>query len=90
VKVSAADPIAPLKRAHKSSSMHREQVLASAVCGCFHCRATFSPSAIDEWTDDDQTALCPKCSIDSVIGDASGEPVGDDLFLLRMRMYWFS
>ena len=37
----------------------------------------FKPADILEWTDDDQTALCPNCGIDSVIGDKSGYPVTD-------------
>jgi hypothetical protein len=35
-----------------------------------------------------QTALCPKCGIDSVLGDACGYPLTEDL-LSRMHQYWF-
>ena len=84
-------PDAPMKKAHQFSSGHRKQVMASERCGCFFCESVFAPSAIEEWIDeDDGTALCPKCGIDSVIGDASGEPVTDKAFLAEMRAYWFS
>jgi hypothetical protein len=53
----------------------------------------FSPSDIDEWVDEDvneveQTALCPKCGIDSVIGSATGFPLTMN-FLRKMKHYWF-
>lgn len=50
---------------------------------------------IHEWIDvlDDsdigQTAMCPYCGIDSVIGSASGFPITPE-FLMRMRAYWFN
>ena len=78
-----------LKQDHVASSQHRSRVDASAMCGCFYCRSTFAPSEIEEWIDDDQTAMCPKCGIDSVIGDASGLPVGDKDFLTAMNRHWF-
>jgi hypothetical protein len=55
---------------------HRDEILGSEVCGCFYCPAVFPPSKIKEWVDTKdgigQTALCPKCDIDSVIGSNSG------------------
>jgi acetone carboxylase gamma subunit len=35
-----------------------------------------------------QTALCPECGIDSVIGDASGYPI-TEAFLGKMKTFWF-
>jgi len=65
------DPI-DLKAAHKHSIRHREEVVASKLCICFHCMASFPPSEIKEWTDQqwhalETTALCPKCGIDAVL-----------------------
>ena len=45
------------------------------LCGYFYCLAIYVPSEITEWVDEDQTAMCAKCGIDSVIGAASGYPV---------------
>ena len=78
------DPIA----AHERSSLHHDEVVASDTCGCFHCLAIFPPSSIDEWTDDDETALCPRCGIDAVIGSASGYPITRE-FLREMKSAWF-
>ncbi len=83
-----------LEEAHKHSSKHREEILNSEICGCFYCKAVFNPSEIEEWIDEDknkigQTALCPKCGIDSIIGEKSEFPVNDKEFLKEMHRYWF-
>ena len=41
-----------------------------------------------QWHPDGATALCPKCGIDSVIGDNSGYPITTE-FLQQMRKRWF-
>jgi len=66
----------------------------SDLCGCFYCLATYSPADIKEWTDEDEagigtTALCPRCGIDSVIGNKSGYPITKE-FLEQMHSVWFS
>ncbi|BCT93700.1 hypothetical protein LYSHEL_27270 [Lysobacter helvus] len=86
--------------AHKHSANHRSEVEASALCGCFYCESVFDPREIEFWvgwpdgTPDDfelstgNSALCPRCGIDSVIGSASGYPI-DAAFLSAMHAYWF-
>ncbi|MBU3750218.1 MAG: hypothetical protein FGM52_07150 [Mycobacterium sp.] len=80
--------------AHTSAGGHRGQLLSGDVlCGCFHCCQMFAPTSIIEWVDPDdagvgQTALCPPCGIDSVIGSCSGYPITAD-FLNRMQLHWF-
>lgn len=84
--------------AHKASIYHRDQILGSDLCGCFHCCAIFQPSKITEWTDYQApevgadkiglTALCPECAIDSVIGSESGYPITEE-FLTAMSRHWF-
>ena len=51
----------------KSSMRNRDRVRAAASCGCFHCRSIFASDEIRQWVDNDQTALCPRCGIDSVL-----------------------
>lgn len=75
--------------AHRHSSRHRDEISRSVSVGCFYCAQTYPAVAIAEWWDDDQTAVCPKCGIDSVIGDASGLPVTDEAFLEAMHKRWF-
>ena len=83
-----------LEEAHQHSFKNREEIVKSELCGCFYCEAVFAPSEIEDWVDEDknnigQTALCPKCGIDSVIGSKSGFPVNEKVFLREMHKYWF-
>jgi hypothetical protein len=86
-KMKAGMPDA-VRAAHDHSSRHRKETLDSDECGCFYCGAIFSPNEIADWVDHDQTALCPKCGIDSIIGSQSGFPLTKD-FLNEMNRYWF-
>ena len=74
-----------LANVHRRSIRHREEILSSKACGCFYCIALFAPAEIRDWIDEErgvgQTALCPHCGIDSVVGDGSGFEIGE--FLLR-------
>ena len=76
--------------AHAHTVRHRKELAASAVAGCFYCCETFAPTEIEDWVDNDDCSLCPRCGIDSVIGDASGYPVSDRQFLKDMHSFWFS
>jgi hypothetical protein len=81
-----------VEAAHQASSRHRGQIEKSKRCGCFYCLKTFSPTDIKEWIEESsgaETALCPFCGIDSVIGDASGYEVTHD-FLSAMQQRWFA
>jgi hypothetical protein len=54
--------------------MHRKALLASEVAVCYYCFSEFPPSAITDWCDGGdgdalgQTAICPHCSVDAVVG----------------------
>jgi hypothetical protein len=78
------DPIT----AHKWSVRNRSDLQKSDLCGCFHCLAVFAPNEIQDWTHDGETALCPKCGVDSVIGSISEYPIQSE-FLSRMHDHWF-
>jgi hypothetical protein len=79
-----------LEAAHKRSIFHKDEILNSNLCGCFYCLTTFHPNQIIEWVDEDKTALCPNCGIDSVISDKSGFLINDDIFLKEMHERWFN
>ena len=72
--------------AFKRASRHRAEVEASEQCGCFSCFRTFPPSTITRWIDGNQTALCPKCGIDTVLGSASMHGI-NDTFLRRLHLH---
>lgn len=79
--------------AHNFSSNHRISILESEKCGCFYCLEIYPHTEIIEWVDENkdgvgQTALCPKCGIDSVIG--SNDVIDlDKQFLKSMKEHWF-
>lgn len=82
-----------LMDAHQHSINHRTEIMGSEICGCFHCLAIFEPVRIEAWIDENengqgQTALCPKCGIDSVIGLGSGHSI-TKTFLRKMNSHWF-
>lgn len=62
---SEADAIA------RQSLRNRARVTAAAHCGCFYCLAVFPGSAMQEWVDNGQTALCPRCGVDAVLADVT-------------------
>ncbi len=93
------------REAHKFCTNHSDKLKKDSSCGCFHCLAIFSPDKIERWMrdkkkvgkgsiemwrcDEQLTAFCPYCGVDSVIGESSGFPISKS-FLRRMKRYWFN
>ena len=77
-----------LLKAHDYSFRNRKQLEKDKKCGCFHCCKIFNPKDIKEWCDEADTAICPYCGIDSVIGESSGFPINEK-FLNDMKKHWF-
>lgn len=70
----------------KHASNHRAEITESADCGCFSCFRRFGVAEIRSWIDKNQTALCPRCGLDSVIGAAAGYAL-DDRFLRNLNLF---
>lgn len=79
----------PVITAHQRSLRNREAMRKSNLAGCFYCLQVYPVEHIQAWTDGAQTAICPKCGIDSVLGDAAPFPVTDPAFLTAMNAEWF-
>jgi hypothetical protein len=81
--------------AHSHCIRNRAELEQSETSGCFFCLEIYPAGEVWEWIRERQedeerlTAMCPKCGIDAVIGDASGYPVADTQFLERMKRHWF-
>lgn len=75
--------------AHAHTVRHRAELEASQAAACFSCCALFAPSEIQEWADDKDCAICPRCGVDAVIGDASGFAITEKTFLKEMNEFWF-
>lgn len=76
--------------AHDKCSANRLDIEASEQCGCFYCLSRFKPAEVVHWVPDAEgdTAVCPHCGIDSVLGSASGYAITPEL-LATMHGYWF-
>ena len=77
--------------AHNFSSDNYDALKNDSLCGCFYCTSIFNPEEIEGWIispDGRKTAVCPRCGIDSVIGQSSGYPITED-FLNEMKNHWF-
>ena len=76
-------------KAHQFCSNNKKALLKDKKCGCFYCGKIFSPTEIEEWIDDkNDTAICPYCGVDSIIGESSNFPITKD-FLEKMYKYLF-
>lgn len=75
-------------KAHEHCTNNKAEIRASKTCGCFYCLQIFPAHEVYEWVNDEDTAICPKCGIDSVIGDESGIEYTPQ-FLQIMHKFWF-
>jgi hypothetical protein len=55
----------------------------------FYCLKIYDAKQIINWTDEEETALCFNCGVDSVVGDSTGFPVEDHDFLKKMHSRYF-
>ena len=81
-----------LEELHKYSFENEQALSAVKSCGCFYCLKIFSPDEITYWVNDrnGKTALCPYCTIDSVIPESiSGEYELNDELLKVMNDRFF-
>jgi hypothetical protein len=77
----------PYLSAHALSFRNKKQLEHAGKAGCFYCLQFFDPAIIEEWIDDEQTPLCPKCGIDAVL------PATEEItpkFLKEMQQHWFA
>jgi hypothetical protein len=75
--------------AREHASRHRVEIQESPRCACYFCFHRFPNTEIKAWIDTDQTALCPACGVDSVIGSASKHRI-DERFLRQMHTHFFA
>jgi hypothetical protein len=69
---------------------NEDEINASEQCGCFHCLEVFDKDEIEEYVEgeDGMSAVCPKCSVESVIGDAAGFALTEELLdAMRQEMF---
>ncbi|MGC6767857.1 cytoplasmic protein [Enterococcus sp. LJL128] len=80
-----------LKHAHIYCTGNKKYFDYTDTCGCFYCLKIFSPIEITFYLNEEigDTAICPYCSIDSVLPNMKALKISND-FLTAMYDYWFS
>jgi hypothetical protein len=76
-----------LQRLYQHSRLNRRFMLPGSTCRCFHCLEEFPVEEISHWTDEGNTALCPRCGIDSVLS-SSADQLSDDLICQMQGAYF--
>lgn len=67
----------------------------SGKCGCFFCKEIFDPKEIVGWVDiglhgdNLGTAICPYCGMDSVLPEADGIIITDELLEKMKKRFFF-
>jgi hypothetical protein len=76
-----------LQRIYQHSRLNRQFMVLGSACRCFHCLKAFPSEEVSRWTDDGETALCPRCGIDSVLSNNADE-LPDDLIRQLQATYF--
>lgn len=77
-----------LDEIYSHASGNKDEILESEICGCFFCESTFHSMEIAEWYEEEQTALCPKCGFDAVIGSASGIKISQKILSMMNNCFF--
>jgi hypothetical protein len=67
---------------------NKKVIEQSANVGCYCCCKIFDPKEIKQYTDGDQTCICPHCNADCLVGDKSGFILNEEI-LNSAKKYWF-
>jgi hypothetical protein len=62
-----AQPEWDYRTAATMSYRNKSRIEADTPCGCYFCLTEFKGADVEDWTDDGETALCPRCDIDAVL-----------------------
>ena len=75
--------------ANQLCNSNQEKLKNAQVCGCFYCLRIFDPKEIIWEDEEDHTAMCPYCGIDSVLPESATLPI-TKAFLKKMHEFWFT
>lgn len=74
-----------IEDAPKLSFRNKLKIESDTLCGCYFCLTNFEGHEITDWADNAETALCPRCDMDSVL-----PKVTDIHVLLSACSRWFT
>lgn len=73
---------------YQYSTRHKKSILESPYAGCFFCKTLVPTRDITEWVHEDQTAICPKCGVDSLLPDNQYFPITPELLQIMYEEYF--
>ena len=77
-----------LNNIYRRTLGNRKEIAKSSMCGCISCRTIFAATEVVDYIDAGLTALCPRCGIDAVIGDAAGVELTAELLAAMNKKYF--
>ena len=77
-----------MDNAYRRTLGNRKEIAKSSMCGCISCRTIFAAAEVVDFIDAGQTALCPCCGVDAVIGDAAGVKLTAELLAAMNKKYF--
>lgn len=83
-------PTQDLDAIHQLSFGNEQLLGQSAQAGCFQCLNVFPAAEVSSWVPDKpvRTAVCPRCGIDSVLGDSMGMDISSHLLEALHNRYF--
>jgi len=60
-----------IEKAIDFATSNRVALQQSDKAGCYYCKKIYNASLVTNYLESEETALCPKCGIDSVIPSKS-------------------
>lgn len=77
-----------LKDLHLRTYLNASDFQSGKECCCIYCQRFFPTDKVVEFVDDDDTALCPYCGIDSVIALGADVEVSKELLAELNKRYF--
>ena len=77
-----------MEKIYRHSKNNIAEISKSKICECFYCKKIFAPNEIKNRLENENTALCPYCSVDSVLSDASGVEITKKLLEEMHKIYF--
>lgn len=89
VQLLAAEQTSPpITEASEYSIYNKDALAGSERAACYECLTVFKASEITEFVDNEKTALCPHCGIDTVLPESAGYSFSA-ASLEALNEYWF-
>lgn len=69
------------------ATSNKKNLMNSNKAGCYYCRKIYPAAEVKEFLETEDTALCPKCGIDSVLPDSVCDLSIETL--KELHQFWF-